>query len=227
MSGKKNIIKRVWFVSVAIAVAAVVFVGFIDARLSNDDPNENARDLSGVKEKARADREYIKVTLQQLREIVSGVRDRHPVDYSALVMQDVSDNDTVVMINLEGVEPHYVGMLIGLNENLRLAMNAWCGRLPSLRREEPRSERARGRHENRNAPWSNRFISHRFNGHLGGNTISATDAAQSEHMDDGLCSWIHLVIKASAYMVAPTTRTLCQIVPAKDASVCTTGTLWS
>ncbi len=117
MSGKKNIIKWVWFVLVAIAVAAVVLVGIIDARLSNDDPNENARDLSGVKEKARADREYIKVTLQQLRVIVSGVRDRHPVDYSALVMQDVSENDTVVMINLEGIEPHYIGMLIGSNDN--------------------------------------------------------------------------------------------------------------
>ena len=117
MSAKKNIIKRVWFVSVAIAISAVVLIGIIDARLSNDDPNENARDLSGVKEKARADREYIKVTLQQLREIVSGVRDRHPVDYSALVMQNVAENDTVVMINLEGIEPHYIGMLIGSNEN--------------------------------------------------------------------------------------------------------------
>ena len=116
MSAKKNILKRVWFVSVAIAVAAVVLVGIIDARLSNDDPNENARNLSGVKEKARADREYVKVRTDTLREIIAGVRDRHP-DYSALVMQDVSENDTIVTINLVGVEPTPVGNLIGSNEN--------------------------------------------------------------------------------------------------------------
>jgi len=116
MSAKKNIIKRVWFISVAIAIAAGVLVGIIDARLSKDDPNKDARNLSGVKEKARADREYVKVTLPQLREIVSGVRDRHP-DYGDLVMQDISENDTVVMINLVGVERASVGMLIGSNEN--------------------------------------------------------------------------------------------------------------
>ena len=116
MSANKNIIKRVWFVSVAIAIAAGVLVGIIDARLSNDDPNENARNLSGVKEKARADREYIKVTLPQLREIVSNVRNRHS-EYRALVMQDLAENDTVVMIDLEGVDPYYVGLLIGSNDN--------------------------------------------------------------------------------------------------------------
>lgn len=117
MSANKNIIKRVWFKSVAIAIAAVVLVGIIDVRLSNDDPNENARNLSGVKEKARADREYIKVTLPQLRDIVSGVRERHPVDYGDLVMQDVSKNDTIVTINLAGIESAAMEKLIGSNEN--------------------------------------------------------------------------------------------------------------
>ena len=117
MSTNNKIKKWVWLVSIAIAVAAGVFVGIIDARFSNDDPNKNARNLSGVKEKARADREYVKVTLPQLRVIVAGVRDRHPVDYGDLVMQDISENDTFVTINLVGVERSNVRTLIGSNEN--------------------------------------------------------------------------------------------------------------
>lgn len=115
MGAKKNIIKWVWFVSVAITVAAVVLVGIIDARLSNDDPNDDARNMSGVKEKARADREYIKVTLPQLRDIVSGVRDRHPDDYDTLRI--ISENDTIVTINLAGIESAAMEKLIGSNEN--------------------------------------------------------------------------------------------------------------